>query len=253
MATVLSYSHNALLLCSAKTLSADDPARGFLSRRSICEFRWEKARPILGCKRRWRGLAAAAAAADSLMPGISTDASVLDLSGNVISLTDLWKDRTAVVAFARHFGCILCRKRADVLASKKEVFDGAGVSLVLVGPGTVDQAKAFASQTQFPGEVYADPTHASFEAFQFVSGASTIFNPKAAMRVMGAHLEGYRQDWGLSFEKDTVQRGGWQQGGIVIAGPGKDRLLYVHKDKEAGDEPDIKEVIEACCEKQNLS
>ncbi|XP_024537757.1 thioredoxin-like protein AAED1, chloroplastic [Selaginella moellendorffii] len=91
----------------------------------------------------------------------------------------------------------------------QEVFDAAGVSLVLVGPGTVDQAKAFVSQTQFPGEVYADPTHASFEAFQFVSGASTIFNPNAAMRVMGAHLEGYRQDWRLSFEKDTVQRGGW--------------------------------------------
>ncbi|EFJ33856.1 hypothetical protein SELMODRAFT_439208 [Selaginella moellendorffii] len=104
-------------------------------------------------------------------------------------------------------------------------------------------------------EVYADPTHASFEAFQFVSGASTIFNPKAAMRVMGAHFEGYRQDWGLSFEKDTVQRERYrrQQGGIGIAGPGKDWLLYIHKDKEAGDEPDIKEVIAACCEKQNLS
>lgn len=29
---------------------------------------------------------------------------VFDLNGNTISISDLWKDRKAVVAFARHFG-----------------------------------------------------------------------------------------------------------------------------------------------------
>ncbi|XP_021765854.1 uncharacterized protein LOC110730376 isoform X1 [Chenopodium quinoa] len=44
---------------------------------------------------------------------------VFDLNGNGIPISDLWKDRKAVVAFARHFGCVFCRKRADYLASKK--------------------------------------------------------------------------------------------------------------------------------------
>ncbi|GAB4833718.1 hypothetical protein Ancab_031966 [Ancistrocladus abbreviatus] len=44
---------------------------------------------------------------------------VFDLNGNGIPITDLWSDRKAVVAFARHFGCVLCRKRADYLATKK--------------------------------------------------------------------------------------------------------------------------------------
>ena len=39
---------------------------------------------------------------------IATDAldkvRVFDVNGNAIPLTDLWKDRKAVVAFARHFG-----------------------------------------------------------------------------------------------------------------------------------------------------
>ncbi|KAL4384805.1 hypothetical protein GQ457_15G029020 [Hibiscus cannabinus] len=43
---------------------------------------------------------------------------VVDLNGNEIPIFDLWKDRK-VVAFARHFGCVFCRKRADYLASKK--------------------------------------------------------------------------------------------------------------------------------------
>jgi hypothetical protein len=29
---------------------------------------------------------------------------VFDLNGNAIPISDLWKDRKAVVAFARHFG-----------------------------------------------------------------------------------------------------------------------------------------------------
>ncbi|KNA04643.1 hypothetical protein SOVF_197770 [Spinacia oleracea] len=52
---------------------------------------------------------------------------VFDLKGNGVPVSDLWKDRKAVVAFARHFGCVLCRKRADYLASKKDN-DGIFVS-----------------------------------------------------------------------------------------------------------------------------
>ncbi|XP_021730654.1 thioredoxin-like protein AAED1, chloroplastic isoform X3 [Chenopodium quinoa] len=133
---------------------------------------------------------------------------VFDLNGNGIPISDLWKDRKAVVAFARHFGCVFCRKRADYLASKKEQMDAAGVALILIGPGNIDQAKAFYEQTKFGGEVYADPDHSSYGALNFVSGASTTFTPKAGLKIIQLYMEGYRQDWGLSFQKDTVSRGG---------------------------------------------
>ncbi|GMP85278.1 hypothetical protein CsSME_00038504 [Camellia sinensis var. sinensis] len=172
---------------------------------------------------------------------------VFDLNGNGVPISDLWKDRKAVVAFARHFGCVLCRKRADYLAAKKDIMDAAGVALVLIGPGSVDQGKAFSEQTKFKGEVYADPSYSSYKALRFVSGVSTTFTPGAGLKIIQAYMEGYRQDWGLSFEKDTRTRGGWQQGGIIVAGPGKSNISYVHKDKEAGDDPDIEEIVQACC------
>ncbi|XP_022634909.1 thioredoxin-like protein AAED1, chloroplastic isoform X3 [Vigna radiata var. radiata] len=134
---------------------------------------------------------------------------VFDLEGNGIPISDLWKDRKAVVAFARHFGCVLCRKRADYLASKKDIMDASGVALVLIGPGSIDQAKSFAEKTKFQGgEIYADPTHSSYEALQFVSGVLTTFTPNAGLKIIQLYREGYRQDWKLSFEKDTVTRGG---------------------------------------------
>ncbi|KAL2514410.1 Thioredoxin-like protein AAED1 [Forsythia ovata] len=171
---------------------------------------------------------------------------VFDLNGNGIPISDLWKDRKAVVAFARHFGCVLCRKRADYLAAEKDKMDAAGVALVLIGPGSVDQARAFSNQTKFKGEVYADPSYSSYEALRFVTGVSTTFTPGAGLKIIQAYMEGYRQDWGLSFEKDTRTRGGWQQGGVIVAGPGKNNILYIHKDKEAGDDPDIEDILKAC-------
>ncbi|XP_008789027.1 thioredoxin-like protein AAED1, chloroplastic [Phoenix dactylifera] len=172
---------------------------------------------------------------------------VFDITGKAIPITDLWKNRKAVVAFARHFGCVLCRKRADLLASKKELMDAAGVALVLIGPGSTDQAKAFVQQTKFKGEVYADPSHSSFNALDFAYGVSTTFTPLAGMKIIQSYIEGYRQDWGLSLKKNTMSRGGWQQGGTLVAGPGVSNISYIHKDKEAGDDPDIEDVVKACC------
>ncbi|XP_021861487.1 uncharacterized protein [Spinacia oleracea] len=65
---------------------------------------------------------------------------VFDLKGNGVPVSDLWKDRKAVVAFARHFGCVLCRKRADYLASKKRSSNCKAVPV----------AKPNASWSEFP-------------------------------------------------------------------------------------------------------
>lgn len=172
---------------------------------------------------------------------------VFDLNGKGIPISDIWKDRKAVVAFARHFGCVFCRKRADYLASKKDVMDASNAALVLIGPGSVEQARTFAEQTKFPGEVYADPSHSSYEALSFASGVFSTFTPKAGLKIIQLYMEGYRQDWKLSFEEDTVKRGGWKQGGILIAGPGKRNISYIHRDKEAGDDPEIQDILKVCC------
>eukprot|EP00252_Welwitschia_mirabilis_P011824 TRINITY_DN2627_c0_g1_i1.p1 TRINITY_DN2627_c0_g1~~TRINITY_DN2627_c0_g1_i1.p1 ORF type:complete len:264 (+),score=47.94 TRINITY_DN2627_c0_g1_i1:186-977(+) len=205
----------------------------------------------LTCKKTWRIYAVSEGsliAQPSKAVMISLEgAKIIDLNGNEVQVVDLWKDRKVVIGFARHFGCVLCRKRADLLASQKSQMDLAGVTLALVGPGSLDQAKAFVDQTKFPGEVYADPHHSAYDALKFVSGISSTFTPSAARKIFQLYREGYRQDWGLSFQKDTVNRGGWQQGGIIVAGPGKYNILYLHKDKEAGDEPDIADVMKACC------
>ncbi|XWS43644.1 hypothetical protein CRYUN_Cryun16bG0121400 [Craigia yunnanensis] len=182
---------------------------------------------------------------------------VFDLNGNGITISDLWKDRKAVAAFARHFGCVLCRKRADYLASNKDVMDKSGVALVLIGPGSVDQAKTFAEQTKFKGGTNSkfmqiQATHhrgikICFWGYNDIYPQIVCLTCQAALKIIQLYMEGYRQDWKLSFEEDTVKRGGWRQGGILVAGPGKRNISYIHKDKEAGDDPEIEDILKACC------
>ncbi|XP_012698521.1 DNA topoisomerase 6 subunit A3 [Setaria italica] len=183
------------------------------------------------------GSAAEAAPAEGLAQKLQ-GVEVFDLSGKAVPIVDLWKDRKAVIAFARHFGCVLCRKRADLLAEKQDVMQAAGVALVLIGPGSVEQANAFCEQTKFKGEVYADPTHSSYDALEFAFGLFSTFTPAAGLKIIQLYREGYRQDWELSFEKNTRTKGGWYQGGLLVAGPGIDTILYIHKSLRSKLRPD---------------
>ncbi|XP_035544654.1 thioredoxin-like protein AAED1, chloroplastic [Juglans regia] len=168
---------------------------------------------------------------------------VFDLSGNAIPISDWWTDRKVVMAFNRHFGCVFCCKRADNLAAKKDIMDESSMALVVIGPGSIEQEHF--EKTKLKG-VYADPTHSWYEALQFVLGVSTTFTPKAGLKIIQLYMDG-EQVWKLSFEKDTVTRGGWQQGGIIFVGFGKTNISFVRKGKEAGDDPNIKDILKACC------
>ncbi|KAL3678716.1 hypothetical protein R1sor_021672 [Riccia sorocarpa] len=172
---------------------------------------------------------------------------VLDPSGAKVSLTSLWENRKAVIAFTRHFGCNLCRKKAAVLEARKAELDAAGVALVLIAPGVPEQAKGFLQNNKFTGEVYADPDHAAYEALGVEKGFFSVVNPKSLVKLVQSIAEGFQTDWGLSAYKDTVQSGAWLQGGILVAGPGRDTVHYFFKEAEAGDEPNMDELMSACC------
>jgi hypothetical protein len=62
---------------------------------------------------------------------------------------------------------------------------------------------------RFHAEVYADPTQDSFRALGFASGIGSTLNPQAGLNVVNALREGFKQNWAISFEKDTVLKGGW--------------------------------------------
>ncbi len=57
---------------------------------------------------------------------------VLDVNDRAIELGSLWRDRTAVLVFLRHFGCLHCREHVVQLLGDVEAVRAAGAELYVI-------------------------------------------------------------------------------------------------------------------------
>lgn len=119
----------------------------------------------------------------------------------------------------------------------KDKLDQAGVALIAIGSGTPAQARSFAKNFNFTGELYLDRELLSFKAFGLARGFWKTLGPASLARGARTLSQGYFQ--GLS-AGDL-----WQQGGVFILGPGN-RIQFEHRDRYAGHHADPQDVLAAC-------
>jgi hypothetical protein len=161
---------------------------------------------------------------------------VLDLEGRLVELASLWRERCVVVAFLRHFGCILCRQRAALLDGLRAEIRARGAGLVLIGSGTHTQAREFAQSAAFAGELYVDPKREAFQALGLHRSVLRVLDPRALWRAAAARRAGFR---GGPLAGDP-----WQQGGTLVVGPGN-RLHFAHRDRRADDHARTEDLLGA--------
>ncbi|CAI5505764.1 unnamed protein product, partial [Closterium sp. Naga37s-1] len=205
------------LLCAVHTDSVEYYSVHRVQADGRCMFR-----ALTRCGWRWRMCCAAVRSAPLLMRRHSSPLPWRRASRGCVSSSR--RDAHHHVSWA---GLVSCHGFMSLLC--------AGAAVCLIKPTSQER----------------DRQRASYEALQFVSGLShrqspplsTVLSPTAALSVARARMEGFQQDWGLSLHADTLLRAAWQ-GGIILAGPGIDNLLFLHKVK-AGDEPDVRDIIAA--------
>jgi len=106
----------------------------------------------------------------------------------------------------------------------------AGAELAFVGNGRPDQAAAF-GRREVPGcDVFTDPSLKAYEALGMVRGVLATLGPGSIAAGVGATLRGRRQ---TRLEGDA-----WQQGGLLLLAPGG-RVLFLQRNRSAGDRPDL--------------
>jgi len=118
----------------------------------------------------------------------------------------------------------------------KDQLDKAGITLVAVGSGSPDQAKAFVEKFGFTGEIYVNQDLSAYRAFKLVRGIYRSLGPASILRGIGAIKDGFRQS---SSAGDL-----WQQGGVFLLGPGE-KLIFEHRDQFAGDLAKLDQVLAA--------
>ena len=90
---------------------------------------------------------------------------LLNVEGKPVNLSSLWKKKSVILAFARHFGCPQCKQMVETLTGILTDIESNGLSLVIVTQGTPEGAKAFCSD-HAPGVMcLADPERKAYRAY----------------------------------------------------------------------------------------
>ena len=161
---------------------------------------------------------------------------ILDEHGDPVKMGTLWRDRTALIALVRHFGCMFCREQVVELDAARDRIHAAGAELHVISNGKPLYIEGFRETTGYRGPVYTDPTLAVYKAAQLRRGLESTLNP--AMLLHG--LRAMRKGFGLHRPQGDVQ----QMGGVLVVTPAGDvRLHYVSS--TAGDHPAVPDVLAA--------
>ena len=164
-------------------------------------------------------------------------AQVLALDGKVQRLRELWRDMPSVTTFVRHFGCLFCHQMVnDLILHIPRIID-RGARIVIIGNGTLEQARHFFSERRLPRsgvDVVTDPRRESYAAAGLERGLFKTFNPSSANAYGGARSQGHRV---TGLYGDLTQLGGL----FVIKPPAT--LVYSHRSRFAGDHPDMTNVL----------
>ncbi|HEX4477001.1 MAG TPA: peroxiredoxin-like family protein [Polyangiaceae bacterium] len=180
-----------------------------------------------------------AAHADRLVAQIAA-APVMTLEGSTTRIRELWRENTTVTSFVRHFGCLFCHQMVHDLVATVPAILRRGGHVVIVGNGTIEQARYFFSMKQLPRagvSVVTDPERESYRAAGFERGVvRTLVNPGSARAYANARRHGFRVK---GIFGDLTQLGGL----MVVKPPTS--LVFFHKSRFAGDHPNMNDVLAA--------
>lgn len=156
------------------------------------------------------------------------DVQLPDASGNVVSLSTLWKKQALILAFSRHFGCPQCKELVDQLATQTDVFKTKNLSLVIVTQGTTEETQNFCAQ-RAPGVLcLSDLERKAYRAYGLAR--ANIWQSFLSLNVLRSNRR-LKRDRGWATEMPPPGQDALQMAGIfVIASNGRIRLPYYYDD-----------------------
>lgn len=122
------------------------------------------------------------------------DVTLLNTSGEPVTLSSLWAERPLLLAFTRHFGCTQCKEMLDEIVAGKERIEAAGLGIAIIMQGTPKATAEFAA-IYAPGLLcLSDAERKSYEAYGLERGGlfQTFLNPAVWKSISDAGKKGYK-------------------------------------------------------------
>lgn len=122
------------------------------------------------------------------------DARVVDIHGDVVKISSLWKSKPVLFYFHRHLGCVFAKqtfKRLDCSIGQLETF---GIQVVSIVPTTSANTSGFCTEGDYWHTCLADPSLSSYKAYGVTkANPIQIFGPGPMSAAFQAIKRGYRQ------------------------------------------------------------
>ena len=170
------------------------------------------------------------------MPHVLDHIIVFDPEGREVRLGQLWADRTVALVFIRHFGCVFCQQQIAEVSPLLDRVRRMGADIVVIGQGSVEEARAFRDTEKLTLPLLTDPSRASYCALEMRRGLTSVLRPSVVTRALAT--------WRAGFRQSRVAGDPLQQGGVVVIAPGGiERFRYISQ--EAGDHPSPARILAA--------
>jgi peroxiredoxin len=161
---------------------------------------------------------------------------VLDANGARVELGSLWRERTAVLVFVRHFGCIHCREHVVQLHRSIAAIHAAGAEMIVIGSGSPSFIEGFREHTHYDGPLYTDPSLDVFKEAELKRSVARTLDPRSLGKAFKAIAGGQRQG--------RTQGDQWQQGGVLVVAP-DGAVKYHHASERPGDNASAASILSA--------
>lgn len=151
-----------------------------------------------------------------------------DMSGQLVQLSSLWKERALVLAFTRHFGCPQCKEMVDALANAAPLFEQQSIGLAFVTQGTPEAAREFCQQ-RAPGLLcLSDPHRRAYRAYGLER--ASIWQTFLSWRVWQSNKR-LQKERGWKPEMPPPGQDAMQMSGTFVIGTdGRIRLPFYYDD-----------------------
>lgn len=149
-------------------------------------------------------------------------------TGKATALSDLWRERPALIVFWRQFGCSCGLERAATLREQHAEYSAAGANVVVIGQGEPERSAAYAERYEIPCPVLCDPDYRAYVAYGLVEGQASqiLFDAPEEFwthpRDVGAELQRQRREQG----RPLVDNPWLLPGEFVVGRDGIIRLAY---------------------------
>ena len=109
-----------------------------------------------------------------------------------------------------------------------------GARLVVIGNGKPWFIQGFREKTGYEGEIYTDPTLATYKALHLRRDLRSTFSASTLRKAFTAFRGGFRQT--------ATQGDAWQQGGVFVMNTNGE-VVFSYASSHAGDNPPIEVVL----------